>query len=113
MKEFMQYIFGEGCAAKIAATLFYAYAGAFVSLLFQAVKRDPKSSNTPYHFSWNFLWSDNVKRILRSIIIIFISVRFSKEFFGVDATMYFAFLLGLGIDKISEFIKNKNDPFKK
>lgn len=109
IEDFLKNIFGQGSAAEIAATLFYAYIGALVSLLYQSVKRDPLSHRTPYHFSISFLWSDNAKRILRSIILIFISVRFSKELFGVSITLYFSFLIGLSVDKLSEILKQKNN----
>lgn len=107
MKEFLQMVFGTGNAAQIAATLLYAYVGAFVSLLYQSTKRDPLSKFSPVHFSLSFLWCDNSKRILRSIILIFICVRFAKEIFGIDITLYFSFIIGFSLDKLSQIIKQK------
>lgn len=111
IQEFLQYIFGSGNVAEIAATLFYAYVGAFTSLLYQSVKRDPFSPRTPYHFSFSYLWNDNTKRCLRSIILIFIFVRFTKEIFGVNITLYFSFMIGFSIDKLSEYLKQKSNSF--
>lgn len=109
MKEFFHYIFGEGSTAQIAATFVWAYLAAFTSILFKTTKRDPLSPCSPVHFSWSYLWSDNTKRIIGSIILIFIALRISKEFMGVEPTMYVAILIGYGFDKISGLLKSASD----
>ena len=107
LPDILKNIFGAGSAAQIISTLFWAYLTAFTNLLYQANKRDPLSARTPYHFSLNFLWCDNAKRILRSVILIFIFIRFSKELLGVEITMYGAVIIGFSTDKLSQYIKQK------
>lgn len=105
--ELISKVFGTGSISELLSTYFYAYLGAITSLLYQTVKRNPESTHSPLHFSLNYLWSDNSKRCLRSIILIFICIRFSKEIIGINATLYSSFLIGFSVDKLSEFIKKK------
>jgi len=109
MADFLHYIFGAGNPAQIAATFVWAYLAAFTSILFKTTKRDPLSPCSPVHFSWAYLWSDNTKRIIGSIILIFIAIRVSKELMGVEPTMYVAILIGYGFDKISGVLKKASD----
>lgn len=105
--ELLKLIFGEGSTSQIIATYIFAFIGAIYSLSLNVKGRDKESENSPYHFSWSFLWSDNLKRIVASVISIFICLRFAKEIFGVDITMYFALIIGFSLDKLSQYIKNK------
>jgi hypothetical protein len=106
--EFIGYIIGPGSVARLVAALLYAYLGAFLMLLTSTTKRDVESIHAPVQFSWSFLFSDNSKRILATIIFIFIFIRFSRELLGANITMYAAVGIGLASDKLAEVMKQKN-----
>jgi hypothetical protein len=94
---------------KFLGLIFFALVGVMLSLLLQTTARNPNSESTPFKFSWKFLWKDNVKRILASIVLIYVALRFSPQLIGVDITEFFAFAIGFGLDKLSEQIKMKTN----
>lgn len=108
MKELQVLLFGEGSIISFVVALMFAYLAAFVLMLIGAVERDPNSEWTPFCWSWQWFLKDNLARIVLNIIIIFIGVRFVKEIMGSERTMYASFVVGLGVDKIINFIKNLN-----
>ena len=85
--------------------VFYACIGATLNLLIHANTRDVGSSRTPDNFSYKFLIRDNWKRIAISVILIFISIRFSQEILGQQLTTYLAFLIGFSVDRLAGLIK--------
>jgi len=106
-KEFWNYIFGTGPTEFLIAALVWAYVGAFVMMLINTTKRDPASPTSPFCFKWSYFFSDNSKRILANVILIFIAVRFSSEFLGAKLTMYVALIIGLGFDRLVQLAKDK------
>lgn len=105
MEKAISLIIGEGDRTLFFVALLYAYVSAFLSVLMETTKREVTSLNTPYKFSYKFLFSDNSKRLVRSVILIFFAVRFSNEFFGQQLTVWLAVGIGFGFDKLSELIK--------
>jgi len=87
------------------AAVFYAVVGATLNLLLHANTRDVNSRRTPDDFSYKFLIQDNWKRIAISVILIFITIRFSQEILGQQLTTYLAFLIGFSVDRLAGFIK--------
>lgn len=112
MNEFLQNLTGGITAGKFAASFFFTLIGIFLSLMLSTTTRDPSSKRTPFCFSWDFFWSDNAKRIAKSValtlLVIFVSIRFAKELLGMELTMIFSFGVGLGLDRIKEVLKNKS-----
>jgi hypothetical protein len=106
-QEFLTYLLGEGSGGQFLAAIVYGFVGAFLSLLLGTTKRDPLSDRSPEAFSWAFLWSDNSKRVYRSVLFILLTIRFSRELLGSEITMYLALLIGLGVDQLAERWKNK------
>jgi len=108
---FRQEFWGALNPEVLLAAFAMALIGIFISLLISTTKRDPLSPRTPREFSWNFFWNDNVKRILKSIaltvLVLFVTIRFSQELMGQKLTMFYAFSLGLGLDKVIERLKRK------
>lgn len=84
----------------------FALIGAFISLRWQVHTRDKRSTRTPANISWKFMLLDNVSRMATTFLLIFIGIRFSVLLLGSDMTEWGALLLGLGLDKISEMLKN-------
>ena len=102
----MNQFFGPYTAMTFLGYFLFALFGLWLSLSLQANKRDPNASTTPFHFTWAFLLSDNVKRIVTSLALIYVAIRFSKEMFGLEMNDWKAVVTGLGLDKLSEVIKN-------
>ena len=102
----LESLLGTTDVSSFAAAYLFGLIGAFLSLRFQAVKRDKKSEATPEHFSTWFLLSDNALRILTSMLLVFIGIRFAKELLGMDGTVYSSLVIGFGIDKISQALKD-------
>lgn len=90
----------------------YALIGVILSLLLQTTTRDVRSENTPFVFSWKFLFKDNIKRIVAGILVIFVTIRFYPDLFGKQITDFLALGIGLGIDKAAEIIKNYTNILK-
>lgn len=111
-KEILDHILGPGDPSYFIAAVFYAAVGIVVSLLFSSTKRDQSKPETPNTFSWYYLLWDNAKRIVLSVLLVLITLRFSREFIGADLTMFTALLVGLGWDRLSSYIKDKTDFLK-
>lgn len=109
MKEFTSILLGDQSAATFFAMLFFSLLGAFLSLLLQANTRKVLSEKSPYHFSWNFLFSDNARRLLAGFILILIALRFTKDLFGIEINAFWALAIGVVNDKIAEVLKTKTN----
>lgn len=101
MKEFVRIILGDASGPEFAAAMFFALLTAFAMLLYRTTKRDVASPRTPFEFSWSFLVSDNAMRILYTIIMIFLCVRFGQKWFDPEQLAYMGFLVGVAADKIA------------
>ncbi|MES2004349.1 MAG: hypothetical protein V4450_07495 [Bacteroidota bacterium] len=102
----LQKLIGSNDLSSFAAAFFFALIGVALSLLLQTTKRDINASGTPFHFSWSFFLADNIKRIAAGLILIYIAIRFYPELFGKPINEYLAFVVGVGLDKVAELIKN-------
>lgn len=104
MNKFEKLILGTNDLPTYLAAFFFAMIGVAIILLLKSKKRDKLSKNTPYEFNLKFLIIDNLKEILLGFLLIIIALRFSVEYAGVELTMYYAFAVGLGIQKLSGII---------
>lgn len=86
---------------------FFAIVGVIFVLLLGTTLRDPNSPNSPNKFSGKYLLTDNHKRILASIIAIYISLRFMPDIFGVKLSYLKALGVGMSWDAIALIIKQK------
>lgn len=109
MKEFINILLGQQPLVNFLALVFFALLGAALSLLLQASNRNPNSDTSPLHFSWTFFFSDNAKRIVAGVILIFIALRFTPELFGVDVNAFWALVIGFTNDKIAQILKDKTN----
>lgn len=106
-KTFLENLFGPGDPGMFLAALVYAMVGVTISLLYDSSKRDQNKVSTPNDFSWGYLLIDNIKRIVLSVLLVVVSLRFSRELLGADLTMYLALLIGIGFDRLGLLLKNK------
>lgn len=110
LKSILANILGEADVAHWISAIFFALVGIVVSLLISSSKRDARSPGTPYKFSWRYLIFDNGKRIALSILLVFITLRFSQELLSAQFTMYFALGVGLGLDRLSAHLQAAGVP---
>lgn len=102
---------------QFCAAFVFTLIGVALSLLFNAATRDPNSETSPIEWSWEFFWNDNKMRIIKSVLlgllVIFVSLRFTKEIFGRELSMFFALMIGLSLDKVQTIVKNLTYHLKK
>lgn len=115
MQEFLNYLTGGNSLALIAAAIVMAIGGIALSAFINTSTRKPLADGSPVDWSWKYFWKNNLPRLLNSFftgaLVVFFSIRFSKELFGKELSMFFAFGLGLGLDQaIIFFKKRKSDP---
>jgi hypothetical protein len=106
-KNYIEQIIGMQDPVLFAISYAFGLLGVILSLLWHTSRRNKSNKATPYNFSWRFLLKDNLQRIATSVLLLFIGIRFSKEIIGQDVTMYVALAIGLGLDKLSQMLKNK------
>jgi len=109
MKEFISSILGTATPLLFLSLLFFALLGQTLSLLLQTTNRDVNSRETPVSFSWRFFFQDNWKRALLGILMIYISLRFAPELFGVEISEWWALVIGFSNDKIAQILKDKTN----
>ncbi len=107
MNEILINLIGTDNWQEFSVGLFFLFVGIALSLLLDANKRNINSSRTPIHFSYRFLFSDNVRRLFLSVILSLILYRFSGIVLPGTDTMFTAFVIGFSFDKISQFFKDK------
>lgn len=100
-------ILGADTWQAFATQYFFAIVGVIISLLIHSNKRDVNAPTTPYKFKLTFLLLDNWKRIVLNLLLIYITIRFFKEITGVELSLFFCLLVGIGFDKLAEWIKTK------
>jgi hypothetical protein len=113
--EFITNLIGAGGAQHFFTMMFFALFGATINLLINLSNRDKYSAATPLDFSTKFLLLDNWKRMLSSLMLIYLFVRFmplllpSNVYEAIDGDVEFllAGLIGFSFDKLSEWLKDK------
>lgn len=100
------------------SAFFFSFLGLFLRWVFTANKATKKYDNgTPNEFSWSYWFKDNLSpkllSLLTNIIVIFLCLRFSVEWFGMIPSMIFAVTVGLCFDWFADFIKKIQPNYKK
>lgn len=113
MKEFLILLFGTSNVPLAFVGMIYLLLGVFLNLLLATSKRDVDSINTPKQFDWKFFVQDNWRRALVSFLAALLVIRFIKIFYPEanlsddDSILHYCLFIGLGIDRIVDFVKNK------
>jgi hypothetical protein len=113
METFINYLLGDQSPLHFLGLIFFALLAALLSLLLHTTSRDVEGDNKPVEFSWRFLWCDNIKRIVSTLILIFVCIRFTPQFFGIQITEFFAFIIGFVNDKLAQIVKDYASAFTK
>ena len=104
MEKFLDLILGTNDIPTYMAGLIFVILGMVLFYRTKIKKRDKNSSNTPRAFSLKFFLRDNLVDILFSLLAALMIMRFSTEFMGVEITMWYSFLLGVGSSKLVDMI---------
>lgn len=91
----------------LGAAFFFAMIGIFITLLLGTYARVPSSPTSPSKFSWSYLWSDNFKRIVATLLMVIVSLRFIHDIFGFELSPWHGFIVGTGWDGLAFIIKQK------
>jgi hypothetical protein len=113
--KFSDYLLGPTPPPLFLACLLFAALGIFLVLLLGTRLRDKNSPYSPAKFDWNYLFSDNAKRIYASILAVVITLRFLPELTGWELDPWKALCVGTAWDGILLWIKQKTsilDPKK-
>jgi hypothetical protein len=100
MNKFLNLILGTTDVQTYLAGLLFALSGLVFYYKGKIAKRDKTSQNTPYQFSLGFFTQDNLVELVFSLLAIFLALRFSVEYFGVDITMFFSLGVGWTLPKV-------------
>lgn len=97
--------------SELSAGLTFAMIGLLLMTGLNVRKGIRNNPNTDYKFNLSHFGWDSLFRMLLSagitLILVFISIRFVTELTGKSLTMFYCFLLGMGIDKATQLIVSK------
>jgi len=108
INEALQIILGGKSGGYYLAGFFFSFLAVLISLYQHSKTRNKYSDNTPYKFSWSFLFWDNFKRIFTSIVIMFILFRLF-DLSNPAAMIGVGFFVAFGLDKAIQFVMEKTD----
>lgn len=100
MTKFLDLFLGKPDIPTYLAGLLFALFGMFMHYKQKVKKRNAYSKNTPFKFSWSFFAQDNLVDLTYSLLVVFLSLRFSVEIAGAQVTMFYAFGIGFGLPKV-------------
>lgn len=104
MNKFLNLILGTTDVPTYMAGLVFALIGLAFYYKGKVSKRNEFSKNTPYDFSWRFFTQDNLVEIVFSLLAIFLALRFSVEYAGVQITMFYSLGIGWGLPKFIAYM---------
>ena len=118
MNELKQLLLGENDMVFQIAGFIFVLIGTLITILFDAYSRNKDSKRTPVNWNWKFYWHDNAFRLFLNLLMAIMLIRFWQEITGIQLTMLYCFLLGIGIDgmyvvlkKLRKKINNQFDNF--
>lgn len=116
LNELKGYLLGDLTPAYYAAAFIFCSIAIIISLRHHSRSRDILSPNTPILFSWKFLLWDNVKRVVTTLLLMFLFFRFSPDIFGAKLSFMKAVGIGiglsLGLDKSIQYLQENFNIFK-
>lgn len=99
MTKFLNLILGTTDVPTYLAGLIFALIGLAFYYKAKLARRNKLSKTTPPHFSLRFFTQDNLVELVFSLLAIFLGLRFSIEYAGVEVTMIYSLLLGVGLPR--------------
>lgn len=90
--------FTQANTAKIIAGGVFALLGLALNYLLKVRSALDKENK----FSFCYFFHRNWKDILTVLILLFLAMRFTQEFIGVELTMWWAVVIGFMVDKLKD-----------
>jgi len=112
MEDFINIIFVGLSLGSFLGYSIIASLGAILHLTKEVSDRSKESKRTPVEFSWRFFRVDNVKRLIGTVLLIYVSIVFYKELTGTELSAWSAFITGFGMDGASVFLKKNGNTIK-
>lgn len=108
--EFKQKILGGLAVSDYEAGFIFVLIGLFIRWFYTTRKGIKKiDNNTPMKFDLVYWIKDNIipksLSILVTFLIVFVTLRFPMEIVGIQFSMFYCLLVGLGLDYIIDKIK--------
>lgn len=107
MKQVLFYLTGTQNNYEFFTGLFFLLLGIAISLFMHVNTRNIDGMRAPKYFSYRFLYKDNIKRLLFSILLSVILYRFAGNVFSINDNMFLAFLIGFSFDKAGQFLRER------
>ena len=104
MERFLNLMLGTTDVPTYVAGLVFALIGLAFYYRGKIANRNKTSDATPYSFSLKFFTQDNLVHILFSVLAIFLALRFSVEYAGVEPTMFYSLGIGFGLPRFIEYL---------
>lgn len=108
VNEAIQIILGDKTIGYYLAGFFFSFLAILVSLYQHSRTRDKYSQSTPVNFSWGFLIWDNLKRMVTTLIVMFMLFRLF-DLSNPGAMIGVGFAVGFGLDKVIEFLMERTN----
>jgi len=103
------YYFGTTDKNLFLSALFFGYVGVFVMILIDVSTRVPDTTYSPKKFDFNFFIKDNLAKIILDLFLVAICIRFLPQLFNQPISQFYAFLIGVGSDKLCALVKKDRD----
>lgn len=103
ISEALAIITGGKSFGYYIAGFFFSFLAIVLSLRIHSKTRDVYSKNTPVKFSWRFLLWDNTKRMVATLITMFLLFRVF-DFSSVVSMIGVGFAVSFGLDKMIELL---------
>ena len=111
MEELKSQILGDVSAATYVAAFFFSFLVIIANLLVVSLNKYKQAEGTPEKWSFSFALLDNFKRILATMILMFLFYRFASSIIAKELSMEWAVGVGIGItfglDKMMGWLKSK------
>lgn len=109
--EFIIQMLGTNDITAVIVGFTFAIIGILLSMLLHYRVSGKHNKNTPDKFDFNYMFWDNIGRILSTLIVVLLVMRFSTEFLGHETTEFWAMIYGLCSDKLVEIFKKIMDGY--
>ena len=97
-EDFYQIILGQFTPGMFLGYIAIMLIGVAISLLIDVKDRDKGSKRSPRNFSWWFLITDNVKRFISVLLILYVFIRFSDMLFQGQPLDWVLLVMGYNFD---------------
>lgn len=103
--DFWSVIFGQGSQGFFFGFFVIGLISAAAMMCILAVGRDKSSESTPTAWSWRFFLVNNALRIFSTVILLFLFVRLTYEYFDERLMLVLSIGIGFGFPKLAHIAR--------